>query len=277
MKKYYIVLAVLVGLAAGAAGQTDVDLDPEVGARLGITLDKQLNKRLHVRLDEELRMDENFSAFDRIQGGVGLYCRMNSHLKFGAGYTFIKPFSSKAVESIPIRHRFSADVVVGSTFGDWRVTLRERVQATIRTDSMNTYQAPRTAWALKSRVKATYKGFSRWQPYGSVELRNTLNAPVVVADYSESAGAWVSPATGLAKNEAGWFLDGFSGVYVNRVRGMLGVEYSISFGSAIDVSLLADWNIDKKVDANAEGTKLKSYTREQGLFAALVVSYKVEF
>ena len=77
--------------------------------------------------------------------------------------------------------------------------------------------------------------------------------------------------------EAGWFIDSWTGMYVNRVRGSIGFEYRLSKASRIDISLLADRIVDKVVDANAEGTKLKSYTRETGFVGWINIGYSYSF
>ena len=139
---------------------------------------------------------------------------------------------------------------------------------------MNEYQNPRTALALKSRLKLTYKGFRRWEPYGYVEMRNTLNAPVIKANFD---GTYYVTDAGSRTGEAGWFLDGFSGCYVNRLRGSLGAEYKIDRRNSLNFYILLDHVSDKVVDANASGTKLKSYTREQGFAAHLGAAYEYSF
>ena len=62
-----------------------------------------------------------------------------------------------------------------------------------------------------------------------------------------------------------------------RWRGALGVEYRIDRNSSIDVYLMADYCTEKEVDANAEGTKLKSYILEKGFNGWLCVSYSYSF
>ena len=250
--------------------QTDVDLDAELGMRLSFSADKKLSKGLHVSLEEELRMDNNFQSFDRLQTTLAATYKIHPNIKLGLGYVFINPYSSTLSTFKSSRHRLMFDVTGSYRFGDWVLSLKERFQATYRSGDMNEYQNPRTALALKSRLKLTYKAFRRWEPSVSVEVRNTLNAPVVKANYD---GTHYLTDAGSQKGEAGWFLDGFNGWYVNRIRGTLGVEYKLGKNSRIDVTLMADYVSDKKVDANAEGTKLKSYTRETGFYGWLTAGY----
>ena len=270
-----ILAAALALLPVGAAAQTEESLDPEVGGRVAFTLDKKIVKGLHVSIEEELRFDNNFGAFDRFHTTLGASYKVLPYLKVGLGYSLINGYSSSNSAFKTPRHRAFVDVTGSYRFGDWTVSLRERVQMTHRTDSFNEYQNPANAWALKSRVKVTYKGLRRWEPYASFELRNTLNAPTVSAVYNEASGTWgyYNGGAFTTAGEAGWFLDGFNNMYVDRLRGALGVEYRIDRRSKLDVSLMVDYNMEKSVDANAEGTKLKAYTEEKGLMGWLCVGY----
>lgn len=254
--------------------QTDVDLDPEFGGRLSVSIDKKLARGLHVSLEEEIRMDNNFGSFDRFHTTLGLSYKVNDYLKLGVGYAMINPYSSSNSAFKSSRHRLMLDATGSLRFGDWRLSLRERFQATYRSGDMNEYQNPRTALTLKSRLKLSYKGLRRLEPYAYIELRNTLNAPVISASYD---GTNYLTSALSQYGEAGWFIDSWSGVYVNRVRGSVGFDYRLSKASSIDVSLMADHIMDKVVDANAEGTKLKSYTRETGFVGWINIGYSYSF
>lgn len=277
MKTRILVIFAIVLSAFGfpsLKAQTDVDLDPEFGGRLSVSIDKKLARGLHISLEEEIRMDNNFGSFDRFHTTLGLSYKVNDYLKLGVGYAMINPYSSSDGAFKSSRHRLMLDATGSLRFGDWRLSLRERFQATYRSGDMNEYQNPRTALTLKSRLKLSYKGLRRIEPYAYVELRNTLNAPVISASYD---GTNYLTSALSQYGEAGWFIDSWTGMYVNRVRGSLGFEYRFSKASRIDISLLADRIVDKEVDANAEGTKLKSYTRETGFVGWINIGYSYSF
>lgn len=277
MKTRFLVIFAIVFSAFGfpsVKAQTDVDLDPEVGGRLSVSVDKKLARGLHISLEEEIRMDNNFGSFDRFHTTLGLSYKVNDYLKLGVGYAMINPYSSSDGAFKSSRHRLMLDATGSLRFGDWRLSLRERFQATYRSGDMNEYQNPRTALTLKSRLKLSYKGLRRLEPYAYVELRNTLNAPVISASYD---GTNYLTSALSQYGEAGWFIDSWTGMYVNRVRGSIGFEYRLSKASRIDISLLADRIVDKVVDANAEGTKLKSYTRETGFVGWINIGYSYSF
>lgn len=277
MKTRILVIFAIVLSAFGfpsLKAQTDVDLDPEFGGRLSVSIDKKLARGLHISLEEEIRMDNNFGSFDRFHTTLGLSYKVNDYLKLGVGYAMINPYSSSDGAFKSSRHRLMLDATGGLRFGDWRLSLRERFQATYRSGDMNEYQNPRTALTLKSRLKLSYKGLRRLEPYAYVELRNTLNAPVISASYD---GTNYLTSALSQYGEAGWFIDSWTGMYVNRVRGSVGFDYRLSKASRIDISLMADRIVDKVVDANAEGTKLKSYTRETGFVGWINIGYSYSF
>lgn len=250
-----------------------------MGGRFSLTVDKKLAKGLHLRLEEELRMDNNFASFNRLHTTLGINYKVNPYLKLGLGYALINPYSSNNNSFKYPRHRFMADASGSLRLGDWRFSLKERLQATYHTGEMNLYQAPRTAWTLKSRLKLSYKGLRRIEPYAFLEIRHMLNAPVISATYNSATDTWgyYSGSTFYKKGEAGWFLEGFNGIYLNRLRGAIGLEYTIDRRNSIDICLMADRVSDKVVDANKEGTKLKSYTRETGLIGWLTAGYCYSF
>lgn len=272
-----LIIVSLLCLPLAAVAQTDETLDPEFGGRIALGVDKKIVKGLHVSLEEELRMDDNFGSLNRLQTTVGLSYKIIKDLKVGIGYAMINPYSDSTFGNM--RHRLMVDASYTLRFGDWRLTLKERFQLTHRTGDFNEYQNPANLMALKSRLTLKYKGLTDVTPYGYIELRNTLNAPVINATYNEATDTWgyYSGTTFTQTGEAGWFLTGFNGVYVNRLRGSLGVDWDLSRQHKLNFFILMDYVSDKEVDANAKGTKLKSYTRERGFKGHVGASYEFQF
>ena len=282
--KTYSLAKIAVAIACFAAfntlgivrAQTDVGLDPEWGGRFSAAVNKKLTRGLHLYLEEEVRMDNNFSAFDRLQTTIGATYKMRSGIKLGLGYALIAPYSSSKSAFKNVRHRLMLDASYSYRLDDWQLSLKERLQATYRTGDMNEYQNPRTALSLKSRLKVQYKGLRHLTPYAYLELRNTLNAPVVSAQHNATTDEYLTPE-GSLEGDPGWFLKGFYGVYINRLRGCLGAEYRLDRRSRIEACLLLDHISDKKVDANSTGEILQSYTREQGFVGQFCLGYSYSF
>ena len=258
-----------------ASAQTDVALDPEFGGRISVSVDKRITQGLHVSLEEEVRFDNNFSSLDRLQTTVGLNYKVHPNIKLGLGYALINGYGANSESFKNPRHRLMADVTGTLHLGQWNLSLKERFQVTRRTGDYNIYQNPKNALTLKSRLTARYKGFGAVQPYAYFEVRNYLNAPVIEAAFD---GTNYYTLDGYSETgEPGWFLKGFNGGYVNRLRGSIGVDYRIDRHSTLNFYILGDYIMDKVVDANAEGTKLKSYTKETGFRGWVGARYEFAF
>jgi hypothetical protein len=266
-----ILAAALALLPVGAAAQTEESLDPEVGGRVVFTLDKKIVKGLHVSIEEEVRFDNNFGAFDRFHTTLGASYKVLPYLKVGLGYSLFNGYSSSNSAFKTPRHRTFVDVTGSYRFGDWTVSLRERVQMTHRTDSFNEYQNPANAWALKSRVKVTYKGLRRWEPYASFELRTALNEP-----WGTTSGEaqWNKGGT---KTYYNYTPSGYTHVYNNRYRGEVGVSFNFSKRHELKPYLLIDYNDKYELDTNAEGTKLFSAQYANSIMLSPGLSYIFSF
>jgi hypothetical protein len=239
------------------------DLETDLGGRFSLGVDKKLAKGLHLSVDGELRMKDNFSALGRWQIGADLSYKVNPYLKLGGGYIFIDKLKTSGAWSP--RHRFYVDVTGGIRAGDWRFSLRERLQLTHRNaDDMNVFQTNPNSLMLKSRFKVQYKGFQSVSPYAYVELRNVFNDPACTAKYN---GTTFSD----------YVFTGYTDAYVNRLRGALGLEWKLSKQHALDFTLLGDYCYDKVIDTNAEGTKLKSITFERAFNTNICIGYKFSF
>lgn len=269
---FLFALATFLPMTAWA--QTDVPHYVEFGSRVNLSVDKKIIKGLHVSLKEEVRFDQNFSTFDRLQSTLGVSYKVHPNIKVGVGYSMINGYhwSTKTFKSM--RHRFKADVTGTLHLDEWNISLRERFQLTHRTGEFNPYQNPRNVLMLKSRLMVKFKGDS-WRPYAYAEMRTFLNAPVIEAAYDGTN--YVTLDDHSEVGEAGWFLKGFNGVYVNRWRGCVGVELKVDKHNCVNVCLIGDYVMNKEVDANSEGTKLKSYTREKGIKAWAEIGYEFSF
>lgn len=272
IEKVVIILVISCFVPFTAKTQTDVSLDPDFGARISAEIDKKITKGLHVNLEEEIRLVDNFSHFGRFQTTLGCSYKINQHLKVGVGYALINPYSSTNKAFKNSRHRLQADATGSISAGSWKFSLKERIQVTHYTGDFNEYQHARNLIMLKSRLMAKYSISKKYVPYSYIEFRHYLNAPVITASYD---GSSYSSTTG--SEEAGWFLKGFNGSYLNRFRGALGINIKFNKQNALNLYMMGDYVMDKEVDANAEGTKLKSYTRETGFVGWLGAGYTFSF
>ena len=279
MKSKQIIILVLGLLSPMMAfSQTDVALNPEFGGRVSLSVDKKITKGLHISLEEEVRLDNNFGSLDRLQTTLALSYKVHPDIKLGLGYSLINGYGANSESFKNPRHRFIADATGTLHYGNWNLSLKERFQVTRRTGDFNVYQNPKNALTLKSRLKAQYKGFGKVQPYTYFEVRNYLNAPVIaVIEAAYDGSVYVTLDDYSEESEAGWFLTGFNGGYVNRLRGSLGVDIKLDKCNTLNFYFLGDYLMEKQVDANAEGTKLKSYTRETGFRGWVGAGYEFAF
>lgn len=275
MNKHIVILILGCFLPLVAFPQTNIAVDPEIGGRVSVVADWRIVKGLHLSLEEEARFDNNFGNFDRLQTAVFMDYKVHPNIKLGLGYALINSYGATTQTFKNARHRFMADVMGIVHLGRWNISLRERLQLTHRSGDFNVYQNPRNALVLKSRLKAQYKSHSQWQPYGYIEIRYYLNAPVIAAAYD--GVEYVTLDDYSSEGEPGWFLKGFNGSYINRLRLGLGTDIKLDRHNTLSVYLLGDSVTDKKVDANAEGTKLKSYTKETGLRFWVGAGYEFAF
>lgn len=272
----------LLALPLTTQAQTEVDLEPELGGRLSVAIDKRITRGLHISFEEEARLDKNLTGFDRLQHTLAASYKVHPNIKLGLGYSLINPYSSSSAAFKGMRHRVMLDAMWSYHTSLWTFAIKERLQMTARSGDYNVYQSPATAWALKSRVSAKYKG---WQqrgitPYAYVELRQTFSGPSVTATYiGDAYRTQYSQSASLADTvgDPGWFLDGFNSVYLNRIRTCIGVDYRMTRASTLTFYLLADRIRDKVIDANKLGTKLFTYTDERGFMATLGAMYTYSF
>ena len=255
-------LALLSPGIARAQGTVNA-LENDFGGRMNVTADKKIAKGVHLFAEGEARFSDNFSSMGRYQGGAGLSWKINKTFKAGAGYTFIRKQNSEGIWKA--RHRFYLDGTISLRAGDWRFSLKERLQLTHR-DVGNAYQTTPNSLALKSRLKVSWKGLRDVTPYGYIELRNVFNDPSVQATWSTASLAYGDYSFG-----------GYNDVYVNRIRGAVGAEWELSKKHSLDFFLLTDYNYDKNIDTNSEGTKLKSLTWDQAINVSLGVGYSFSF
>ncbi|MBO7083691.1 MAG: DUF2490 domain-containing protein [Bacteroidales bacterium] len=273
--RYWIVILFGLFFPMLATAQTDVALEPEFGGRVSLSLDKKITRGLHISLEEEVRFDNNFGSLDRLQTTLALSYKVHPNIKLGLGYALINGYGANSESFKNPRHRLMTDVTGTLHYGNWNFSLKERFQVTHRTGDFNMYQNPKNALTLKSRVKALYKGFGKVQPYAYFEVRNYLNAPVIEAAYDGSV--YVTLDDYSEEGEPGWFLKGFNGGYVNRLRGSLGADVRLDKRNTLNFYILCDYLMEKQVDANAEGTKLKSYTKETGFRGWIGAGYEFSF
>lgn len=150
--------------------------------------------------------------------------------------------------------------------GDWRFSLRERLQFTHKSYDINPYQEVLNPLTLKSRLMVKYRGFKAVEPYAYIELRNIFNAPKCSATHNTATDTW-----------SDYEFLGYSHAYINRVRGALGLEWNLTKRHSLDFTAMFNYHNDLEIDTNKAGTKLKSFTWQNPTTATLSIGYKFSF
>lgn len=279
MKKILYIMALCsVFLASASVAKADDDDSDAFGARLSAEADWRIKKGVHAHVSEELRFLGGSQVFDRSYTEVGFSYRFCDYVKAAVSYTAIAVHETVAPidapdqleHSIEWRHRMSGDLTFQYDMGQWRFSLRERIQGTHKTGDINNYQQPQTGWALRSRLKVAYKFRTvALEPYAYFEPRLMLNG----AKWGDEAGS--------DDYKEAEFL-GHKDVYVNRYRGAAGLEWTLNSRNSIDFYMLYDHLYDKLIDARKEGSNKGIQLKEpvKGIASdriSIGIAYKYSF
>ncbi len=254
------VMIAVISIPAAAQGTTS-DIETDMGGRASVQLDYKVRKGFHINADIQLRANDNLGSLDRYQAAIGADYKINPFLKAGLGYVYMSVKNSS--DEWKPRHRLYMDITGTLKSGDWRFSLKEKLQLTHRS-GVNVYQTTPNAISLKSRIKAEYKGFTWVDPYIFFETRTELNAPSCTANWDGSAYSDYS-------------FNGYNDVYFDRLRGAVGVDIKLDTHNSFDLALMLDYCHEKEIDTNGSGTKLKSLTYERTLMPQICVGYKYSF
>lgn len=173
MKTYRITLLVLI-VAALYSPKTSAQ-DSDFGARLGFELQKEL-KDWTFSVSQEIRTMDNSSAFYGSYTAFGIDYSPWKRLKFGTSYEFVL-FNDTDYDDIQPRHRLNWFTTGNIKLGDFKLSLRERLQMTFKDESERDYKMnPKTRWRNKFDVEYNIPN-SKLTPFASVESFYQLNNP----------------------------------------------------------------------------------------------------
>ncbi|MBQ3042930.1 MAG: DUF2490 domain-containing protein [Alistipes sp.] len=212
-------------------------------------------KNLSLEAELQLRLKDDLSSVDRFQTTFGLNYEVCDYVAIGADYVLINNHDSVDKMWEKPRHRLNVNVEGSVRLGRVELSLRERVQTTFRTDSVNRFEKPDPEMILRSKLQAEYSiRHSRWTPYVMFELHNTLNAPAVVANYKTAE---------LTRDN-----------YITRYRAGVGAKYRLSRNHRLEFYYIFDY--DRSYDIDYKGNKgdLKGYVRENEFRHIFGISYK---
>ena len=267
MKRLFLILS-LAALPLAAGAQTVSDMETDFQTRTSIGADWKIVKGLHLEGEYELRTSNSFSQISSHRASIGLSYKITSGLKAGVEYTYIHHHKvTENTDKWSPRHRVSASLGYTLKAGDWRFGLKEQLRLTNKPGA-NECEEPVNAITLKSRLKVSYKGFDKIEPYVFLEGRNLLNAALVNATYSTTTQNWANYSFG------GY---GFVEPYFNRIRGAIGLEWNISKQNAIDICLMEDYCYERNIDVSKDRQTLQSFSLDPALNTIVRLGYKFSF
>lgn len=166
-------------------------------------------------------------------------------LRFDAGYT-LRYLHQKNIDGAQpcnyLVHRPWVSLTAAATFGDFKISLRERFLANCRTDSINPLEKAQQQLELRHRLKLEYQVPGKpLKPYVQLELTNTLNEPQC---------PWIDP-----KTEQPYY----GGQYLNSVRTTVGIKWRLDKRNALTFYYMYSYGKDREVNISRKGNINRLY------------------
>ncbi len=156
LKSLVIIAALVPCLHGEASAQSQTD------AKLwaGFTGEVELTRQLRLDIEEELRLGDSFTGFDKTFTQLGLRYRINKFLRVSGHYRFI--VTQDDFGSAEIQNRGAGDIELRYGMGKWRADYRLRLQSTVRPDNTRTY--------VRNKLKGSYRLDKKLAPFAGVEV-----------------------------------------------------------------------------------------------------------
>ena len=255
MRKLIIAITALLCCASLSAQNIvpGITNSSDIRGRVGGAVEWEVAKDLKLEASLEMRLNNNLANVDRLQTGIGLEYEVCKYFNVGADYLLINIHEPGAWKSP--RHRANINLEGNIKAGRFEFALRERVQTTFRTDSVNRYEKMNPEMILRSRLSAEYNiRHSKWTPYLLFELHNTLNAPAVVLNYKRDP----------------YSIDN----YTTRYRAGVGAKFKVTRNHRLDFYYYFDYDRSYNIDYKGNKGDLKSVVQENEMRHIFGISYK---
>lgn len=263
MKRYFIPIITVLTLFRPAAYALDHPaLQDSVagGVQLRTGADANFNfEHGGINISEELRFNlaptpEMYLANTTIGADVKI---VKGYLNGHAGYMLRirgNKFSTGDASKI-IRHRIFFGLNEHVKFGtqqQFTLSLRERAVLDMRFDEPNAYEKQAYAWEMRYRLHFQYKSFSLpLTPYIWSELSHTCNA----TEYQK------------------YYNNGHN--YINAVKTAVGLKWKLNMRNTLNFYVRYDWKRDFDIDANKDGTTIK--TAQQVIMNQAIIGINYTF
>ncbi|GHT18962.1 hypothetical protein AGMMS4957_02240 [Bacteroidia bacterium] len=145
-----------------------------VGISLSAELQKSVGRNWSVSLEEEVRLVNNETGFDRSATAIGVdYTFLNNQLKVGAYYAFIYLYNSN--HYYEPRQRYYLNLAYKQPVSQFTFSWRGRVQGTHRDEARGDYKI-NPKYVMKNKLEVDYTIWGKpWKPYLSCDLSTELN------------------------------------------------------------------------------------------------------
>lgn len=258
MKRLFITLVTLLSVAVVSAQSTHKPTIAESNdfrGRVEGSFEWEPIKHLSLEAGLQLRLNNDFGSVDRFQTTVSATYDVCKYFDVGIDYALINNYDAEVKGWEKPRHRANLNLEGSVKLGRVELSLRERLQTTFRTDSVNRYEKMNPEMILRSRLQAEYSiRYSGWSPYLLFELHNTLNAPGVVANYKSD------PYT--------------TDNYITRYRIGVGAKLRITRNHRLDFYYYFDYDRGYNIDYKGNAGTLKGYVDERECRHIFGISYK---
>lgn len=276
-----IVFVVLFGVLLGVlpiklSAQDYISEDPEstdFRTRASVELGGHISDKFTWGWEEELRMKSSSKDFDKLYSVISFGYKPLSWLKISPEYTFILQQDTKksGKKEMEYRHRAALNINASFKYGNWRFALRERPQATFRTDSINVQEKTRCNFVLRSRFTIDYSFRSvAIKPYVFVEMTNILNTPKAYVGNLDETGTSVNFNIKDSMKE-------HMKCRISKMRYAVGLEYKFDSHSSIDLNYRFDDGVDYKIHIKKSSHELSSVTWKPYMYHIVCVKYKYTF
>ena len=212
-------------------------------------------KNLSLEAGLQLRLKNDLGSVDCFHTSFGAEYEVCKYFSVGADYILINGYKSDKGAWDKPRHRLNVNLTGSVKIDRFKLSLRERVQTTFRTDEVNPYEKPQNEMILRSRLMGEYSiRHSKWTPYVLFELHNTLNAPEVVKNYKEYPLTYDN--------------------YITRYRAGVGTKFRITRNHRLDFYYYFDYDRGYDIDYKSNKGTLKGYYQENEFRHTFGISYK---
>ena len=250
------------------------------GQGLNLYLSEAVFSRLYESTYSQLEnKTSNVSPyFRRSYTTVGLSYAPIDYLRIGADYT-LKVYGNKLTTTKNgvttanpadefLRHRASIYLTGQYSMDNWKFSLREKLDANIRTDSVNLHEKPQTELLLRHRLMAQYSFPGKpLKAYASVELWNTLNQPV----------KYLNTYAGKDKDgNATAYAGKQFGQYVSEVRAQAGLRWRLDKMNTLSLAYRFTYGYSRDINIT-KGKSLIELTNAKSYGHYLILIYDLDW